>query len=285
MKDCGALFPGIAMRTKNESELLARQIRIDSLRMTHRAGASHVGTCLSMADILAVLYSGIVRVDAASPLWANRDRVILSKGHGAAAFYSALARTGFFPPSELDTFCQDGSNLMGHVSHHVAGVDFSTGSLGHGLSLGCGVALGSKRANSPVRAFVVMSDGECDEGSVWEAALFAPHHRLSNLVAIIDYNKIQSFGKVEDVLRLEPFAAKWAAFNWGVREIDGHDHAELFRALASTPFTVDRPSIIIAHTIKGKGVSFMEDTVEWHYRSPNPEQLQRALNELTETST
>jgi transketolase len=270
------------MPTLDRSQALARQIRIDVLEMVHRAGASHAGSCLSIADILAVLYSGIVRVDPAFAQWPQRDRVILSKGHAAAAFYSVLARSGFFPPEDLKTFCQDGSPLMGHVCHHVVGVDFSTGSLGHGLSLGCGVALAAKRDRLPVKAVVIMSDGECDEGSIWEAALFAPHHQLSNLVAIVDYNRIQSFGAVENVLSLDSLADKWKAFNWAVREVDGHDHAQLAQAMKALPFFIDRPSVILAHTVKGKGVSYMENALEWHYRSPSVDQLRQALGELGE---
>lgn len=258
----------------------ARRIREDALRMVHRANASHIGTGLSMADILAVLYGGVARVDPADPRAPDRDRVILSKGHGAAAFYAALAEAGFIDRAELETFCQDGSALAGHVSHHVPGVDFSTGSLGHGLSLGCGVALGFKREGKPGRAFVILSDGECDEGSIWEAALFAPHHGLDNLVAVVDYNKIQSFGSVKEVLDLEPFADKWAAFRWHVQVVDGHDHEAIARAFASVPAVKGRPSVIIANTVKGKGVSFMEGELLWHYRSPSKEQLEAALAEL-----
>jgi len=258
----------------------ARRIREHALRMVHRANASHIGTGLSMADILAVLYGGVARVDPANPRAPERDRVILSKGHGAAAFYAALAEAGFFEVSRLETFCEDGSALAGHVSHHVPGVDFSTGSLGHGLSLGCGVALGLKRDARPGRAFVILSDGECDEGSTWEAALFAPHHGLDNLVAIVDYNKIQSFGSVKEVLELEPFAEKWAAFRWDVQAIDGHDHAALAAAFAAVPRTPGRPSVILAHTVKGRGVSFMENDLLWHYRSPSREQLEAAVGEV-----
>ena len=258
----------------------ARRIREHALRMVHRASASHIGTGLSMADILAVLYGGVAGVDPGNPRDPDRDRVILSKGHGAAAFYAALAEAGFFDVARLETFCQDGSALAGHVSHHVPGVDFSTGSLGHGLSLGCGVALGFKRDGKPGRAFVILSDGECDEGSTWEAALFAPHHGLDNLVAIVDYNKIQSFGSVKEVLDLEPFAEKWTAFRWNVQEVDGHDHGALARAFAAVPAAQGRPSVIIAHTVKGKGVSFMEDQLLWHYRSPSQEQLEAAVGEV-----
>ncbi len=258
----------------------ARRIREHALRMVHRANASHIGTGLSMADILAVLYDGVAHVDPKNPRAVGRDRVILSKGHGAAAFYAALAEYGFFDPSRLETFCQDGSALAGHVSHHVPGVDFSTGSLGHGLSLGCGVALGFKRDGKPGRAFVILSDGECDEGSIWEAALFAPHHGLDNLVAIVDYNKIQSFGSVKEVLDLEPFADKWAAFRWHVQVVDGHDHSALGKAFAAIPGQKGKPSVIIANTVKGRGVSFMEGQLLWHYRSPSKEQLEAALSEV-----
>jgi transketolase len=258
----------------------ARRIREHALRMVHRASASHIGTGLSMTDILAVLYAGIAKVDPRHPRAPERDRVILSKGHGAAAFYAALAEAGFFDPALLDTFCEDGTALAGHVSHHVPGVDFSTGSLGHGLSLGCGVALGFKRDRKPGRAFVILSDGECDEGSIWEAALFAPHHGLDNLVAVVDYNKIQSFGTVKEVLDLEPFADKWAAFRWHVQVIDGHDHQAIARAFAAVPAAAGKPSVIIADTVKGKGVSFMENQLLWHYRSPSPEQLDHAVTEV-----
>ena len=261
------------------TEARARRIREHTLRMVHRANASHIGTGLSMTDILAVLYAGIARVDPRNARDPGRDRVILSKGHGAAAFYAALAEAGFFDPKLLDTFCQDGSPLAGHVSHHVPGVDFSTGSLGHGLSLGCGVALGMKRDGRPGRAFVILSDGECDEGSIWEAVLFAPHHHLDNLVAIVDYNKIQSFGTVKEVLDLEPFADKWRAFRWHVLAVDGHDHAALREAFERTPVP-GKPTVIIANTVKGKGVSFMEDDLLWHYRSPSVEQLEKAISEV-----
>lgn len=249
--------------------------------MLHASAASHVGSCLSIADILAVLYAGVLRRDPADPEWSERDRFILSKGHAAAALYAVLAETGYFAPSELDTYCQDGSRLGGHVTHTAApGVEVSTGSLGHGLSLACGFALAASRGGAPGRTFVLLSDGECDEGAVWEAALFAAHHRLQNLVAIVDYNKLQSFGAVEDVLRLEPLAEKWRAFGWAAREIDGHDHEALCQALRTVPHEVGRPTCLVAHTVKGKGVSFMENDLAWHYRSPNDAQLVAALAEV-----
>ena len=262
---------------------LARRIRAHCVRMTHHAQASHIGTCLSMADLLAVLYSEVLRVDPARPEWADRDRFILSKGHGAAGLYAVLAERGFFPREWLATYGDDGGRLATHVVRYgVPGVDFSTGSLGHGLSVGCGMALAGKREGRPYRVFVQLSDGECDEGSTWEAVLFAPHHGLDNLVAIVDYNKIQSFGTVKEVLDLEPLADKWRAFRWGVREIDGHDHGHILEACRAVPFEAGRPSAIIAHTVKGKGVRFMEDKLLWHYKSPDAEQLAAALAELGE---
>jgi transketolase len=261
---------------------LARAIRIHSLRMVYSAKTSHVGTCLSMADLLAVLYGRILQVDPSQPDWPERDRFILSKGHGAAAVYAALAERGFFPVEWLATYCQDNSKLAGHLTHHgLPGVELSTGSLGHGLAVGCGMALAGKRGGQSYRVIVLLSDGELDEGSNWEAILFAPHHRLDNLVAIVDYNKIQSFGSVKEVLDLEPMADKWRACRWSVREINGHDLTEVEDALANVPFEKDRPSVIIAHTIKGKGVSFMENRLEWHYKSPNEDQLAQALREVT----
>ncbi len=271
--------------TACDTHEFARRIRMHAVRMVHHAGASHIGACLSVADILAVLYGGVLRVDPQRPDAPQRDRLILSKGHGAAIFYAALAECGFFPVEWLSRYCDDGSRLAGHVTHSgVPGVDFSTGSLGHGLSLGCGVALAASRGKLPHRTFVVLSDGECDEGSIWEAALFAGHHKLASLVAIVDYNKIQSFGTVREVLDLEPLTEKWRSFGWAVCEVDGHNHAALRATLAGAPLESDKPSCLIAHTVKGKGVSFMENTLLWHYRSPNDEQLAAALRELERSS-
>ena len=259
------------------TESLARTIRAHSLRMVHRADASHIGGCLSMADLLAVLYGSILRINPADPAAPDRDRFLLSKGHGAAAVYACLAARGFFPENWLDTYCADGTRLSGHLTHHgVPGVEVSTGSLGHGMPIACGMALAGKRQRRRYRVFGLLSDGECDEGSTWEGAMFAPHHQLDNLVAIIDYNKVQSFGHVRDVLDLEPFADKWRAFGWAVREVDGHNHRQIQEAL-SLPFEPNRPSLLLAHTTKGKGVPFMEDRLEWHYRSPNARQLDEAL--------
>ena len=257
---------------------LARQVRAHVLAMVHKANASHVGSCFSMADMLAVLYGTILRVDPALPDHPLRDRLVVSKGHAAAAIYAVLAERGFFDRAELDRFCVNGSPLTGHVSHLVAGVEFSTGSLGHGLSLAAGLALSARIDQAPWRSFALLSDGECDEGSIWEAALFAGHHRLANLTALVDCNGIQSFGRVSEVLKLEPFADKWRSFGWTVRDIDGHDHQALRAALLDPP--ADAPCVLLCRTIKGKGVSFMEDNLAWHYKSPNPDQLVAALAEL-----
>jgi transketolase len=271
----------VTMETTDRTTDLARRIRLQTLRMVHAAKASHIGSGFSIADLLAVLYGSVLRVRSDEPNWPERDRLLISKGHSAAAVYAALAESGFFPQSWLDTYCKDGTRLAGHVSHYgVPGVEVSTGSLGHGLSLGCGMALAGKYDEAPYRVFVILSDGECDEGSIWEAALFAPHHKLDNLIALIDYNKIQSFGTVKEVLDLEPFADKWRAFGWGVVEVDGHDHAQLQAVLGNLPHTLGRPTAVLAHTIKGKGVTFMENSLTWHYKSPNDPELAQAREQL-----
>jgi transketolase len=219
----------------------------------------------------------------ARPDWPDRDRFIFSKGHAAAALYAVLAEQGFFPLQWLDDYCRDGSPLLGHVTATVPGVDLSTGSLGHGLPVACGMALAGRRKRLPQRVFCLLSDGECDEGSVWEAALFAPHHYLDNLTVIVDHNKLQGFGTVKEVLRLEPLAAKWQAFRWSVREIDGHDLSALEETLSAVPFEPGRPSAIVAHTVKGKGVSYMEHRLAWHYRTPDAGALQQALYEVEQS--
>jgi len=266
--------------TRADYKALATRIRAHALKMVHRAGSSHIGGALSIADLLAVLYTGVLQINPARPDWPDRDRFILSKGHAAAAVYATLAEAGFFPMEWLESYYQDDSPLAGHITWGVPGVDASTGSLGHGLSIGCGMALAGKHSSRRYRVFVLLSDGECDEGSTWEAVLFAPHHQLDNLVAIVDYNKIQSFGTVKQVLDLDPLAEKWRAFGWAVKEINGHDFNQIENALLSVPFQQGRPSCIIAHTVKGKGVSFMENQLAWHYKAPNDEQLRQALAEL-----
>ena len=233
-----------------------------------------------MADILAVLYGNVLRFLPQEPRWSDRDRLILSKGHCCAGVYSALAEVGFISVEELSTYGQNGSRLMTHISHKVPGVEFSTGSLGHGLPFGCGKALAAKRQGKAWRSFVIISDGELNEGSNWEAILFAPQHRLDNLVVVVDYNKIQSLGSVSEVIDLEPLADKFRAFRWAVREVDGHDHAQMEAALSTVAWEAGKPSCLIAHTIKGKGVSFMEHQLNWHYKTPSKEQLETAIQQI-----
>ena len=258
----------------------ARRIRAHALRMVFAAKSSHIGSCLSMADILAVLYTRVLRINPARPSDPERDRFILSKGHAAAILYAALAERGFFSTTALQTYCSEGSDLTGHISHAVPGVEVSTGSLGHGLPIAVGMALVAKAEGKAIHTYCLLSDGECDEGSNWEAILFAPHHKLDNLVAIVDFNKIQSFGRVSEVLNLDPFAEKWRAFGWHTIEVDGHDIGALERVFADAPAVRGKPTAIIAHTLKGKGVSFMEDKLEWHYKSPSSDQLAAALAEV-----
>lgn len=263
------------------SKELAKRIRLHVLRMTNRGGTSHVGSAFSLADIMAVLYGGVLKVDAANPRDPRRDRFILSKGHAGTAVYAALAETGFFPVERLNDYYQDGSELSGHVSHKgIPGVELSTGSLGHGLPVAAGMAYAAKLAGGEHRVFCLLSDGECDEGSNWEAILFAAHHHLDNLVAIIDYNKIQSLDTVENTIRLEPFADKWRAFGWEVIECDGHDHPGLRAAFDLIAPGSGKPRVLIAHTTKGKGVSFMENTVLWHYKTAKGADFDTALTEL-----
>lgn len=267
--------------SKVDTLSLAKTIRAQALRMVNRAGTSHIGSCLSMADLLAALYGEILHIDPSNPEWPERDRFILSKGHAAAIYYAVLAERGFFPKEWLDHYGTDGARLGGHVTRHgVPGVELSTGSLGHGLPVGCGMALVGKREKLPYRVFVMLSDGELDEGSNWESILFAPHHQLDNLIVLVDYNKIQSFGSVSEVLNLDPLSEKWQAFGWSTHEVNGHDHPAIIHTLANLPRKTGKPNVVIAHTIKGKGVSFMEDHLEWHYKSPNQEQLDLALREL-----
>lgn len=260
--------------------LLAQSARVSAVEMCARARAAHIGSSLSVVDILSTLYSGAANVDPETLKDPNRDCVIVSKGHAAAGVYAVLAHAGFFPLEWLDSYCADGGLLGGHVtSGYIPGVEFSTGSLGHGLPVGAGVALGRRRSGLPGRVFVVISDGECDEGTTWEAALLASHHSLSNLTVLIDRNGIQSLDATEETLRLEPLGAKWSTFGWHVSEVDGHDHAAMGEALLQTAHQT-QPTLIICRTLKGKGVSFMENSVTWHYRSPAEDSLAAALTEL-----
>jgi transketolase len=262
---------------------LARRSRISALSMCSRSGASHIGAALSVIDILAVLYGEVADVDPQRTEDPARDIVLVSKGHSASGVYAVMAHAGYFPLTWLDDYYQDGSHLGGHVTAHgIPGVELSTGALGHALPFGVGRALADKLDGIDRRVYVVLSDGECAEGSNWEGALLAAHHGLGNVTAIIDRNGLQILGRTEDVLGLEPFADKWRAFGWEVIELDdGHDHADLEAAMRRTG---SRPRVVIANTTKGKGVDFMEDKVEWHTLVPNAEHLASALAQL-ETNT
>ena len=266
-----------------DPRMLAWLIRRNGLEMTHLSRGSHIGSVFSVAEIIAVLYSGILNVDPADPKKPDRDRMILSKGHAGSAVYAALAETGFFPVEELRTHYANGSRLSGHVSHKgVPGVEFSTGSLGHGLAVGAGMALGAKMDGASWRTVVVLGDGECDEGAVWESALQAAQFRLDRLIAVVDYNRMQSLDFVKNTLALEPFEAKWQDFGWNAWSCDGHDTAALRDAFRQAWENAGsgKPTVILAHTVKGKGVSFMENNILWHYRTPQGEEYAAALREL-----
>lgn len=261
------------------SATLARTIRRTVIDQSMRAGVGHIGSALSIADILAALYGSVLQIG--EPREADRDRMVLSKGHAALALYAALAATERMAPALLDTYCGDGSLLGAHPEHALPGVDFSTGSLGQGLSLGTGAALAARRARSSRRAFVLMSDAEQNEGSIWEAAMFAAHHRLGNLIAIVDVNGQQALGYTRDVLAPgPPDRARWEAFGWDVHEPDGHDPEALAALIATLDTRDERPHVLLARTTFGKGVSFMESRIEWHYL-PLDEPLHRqAVGEL-----
>jgi transketolase len=262
---------------------LAQSIRVHALRMTSHANASHIGSGFSMADILAVLYGRVLKVDPQNPDWKERDRFVLSKGHGAATLYATLAESGFFPIDWLQYYSDDNQALAGHVAKTgVPGVELATGSLGHGLPVALGMAIACRADALSSRVIALLSDGELNEGSNWEAIMLAGHLKCRNLTVVIDANAIQSFGRVSDILDLEPLADKWRAFGWHVTEVDGHDHAALHSAL--TVGNSHKPGVILARTIKGKGVSFMENKLEWHYRSASGENLEKALTELGEDS-
>ena len=264
------------------SQELALKIRKDVLEMTHRSHASHIGAAFSCADIIAVLYSYIVKYDINNPKLAERDRVILSKGHAGSALYACLGELGFFPKEELDTYYLDGSRLSGHISHKgVPGVEFSTGSLGHGVCVAAGMALAGKLNNKSHRIFAIVGDGECNEGSFWETVMFANQYNLSNFTVIIDRNHMQAMGNTVDVTDTGDLALKIKQFGWNTISINGHNHKELLDAF-KTSFGNDKPICIVANTTKGKGVSFMENSLLWHYRDPQGEFYENAKKELEE---
>jgi transketolase len=263
----------------DERSKYLRSLIIDGLS----AGRGHVGSPLSLVEIVRVLYDDVLQVRPNEPDWADRDRFILSKGHGCLALYAILADRGFFSKDELKRHCKQGALLGGHVDAHIPGVEASTGALGHGLPIGVGAALAARLRGRPSRTYVVLGDGELDEGSVWEAALAASKHKLDTLTAIVDYNKLQSYARVDEVLPLEPLADKWRAFGFAVREVDGHDVGALREAFAALPFSKGKPNAIIAHTSKGRGISFAELNAAWHHKSSldaaGIEKLRQALEQ------
>lgn len=261
----------------------AATIRSRILKTAHRARTPHIGSALSTVDILTHLYFHTLRLKSDQPEWPDRDRFILSKGHGGLALYATLVQRSFFSEKKLSYYGSDQSPLAGHpILNSAPGIEATSGSLGHGLNIGLGQALAAKHDSRPYRVFVMLSDGECNEGSVWEAAMAASQWRLDNLIAIIDYNKIQSFGTTKEVMDLEPLADKWRAFGWSVKEANGHDFKDLLAAFRKIPLHASKPTVVIAHTIKGRGVSFMENTVDWHYKNLNDDLLKKALAEIRE---
>jgi len=253
-----------------------RDLRRRVIEISFLAGVGHIGSALSISDILAVLFRDLLRgIGSKDP---NRDHFILSKGHAALALYTALEKIGLLPSGELETFCKDGSRLGVHPEAGVPGVEFTTGSLGMGLSVGAGLALSAKLRNAAGRTVVLVSDAECNEGALWEAVMFAAHHRLGSLTAIVDLNGLQAMGPTIDILDLSPIEDRWKSFGWEAVAVDGHDEAALARALVAP--RADRPRVLIARTVLGKGVSFMENRQEWHYYPVNAEQARRALSDL-----
>ena len=259
----------------------ARTLRRHVVRLTADSSGAHLGGSMSSVEILtALFFGGVLRVDPSDPQWEGRDYLVYSKGHSSASLYAALAERGFFPVEELETYKQPGSRLAGHPSKEVPGVELATGSLGHGLPVGVGLALAGKHDQSDYRVFVVLGDGECQEGSIWEAAMCAAHYGLDNLCAIVDRNGIQEDGPTEEIMALEPFADKWRSFGWEVADIDGHDLGQVTGALHRVPHRHGRPTVIVARTQKGQGLSFAAGATEWHYGQLTPDQREEALAEL-----
>lgn len=278
-------MPTLTPEKISELEETARLLRMDSLRFIHRRGAGHPGGALSAAEIMAVLYFHVMRIHPANPGWEERDRFILSKGHASAVLYSALARRGFFPLSELDNWGEVDCPHQGHPDRlKTPGVDMTSGLLGHGVALGAGLALAARLKKMDYRTYGLLGDGEIQGGIVWEGAMTAAKYRLANLTVILDYNNVQLDGPVFEVMPLEPLAEKWSACGWYVVEANGHSIQQVVEALEFATQIHDRPTIIIAHTTKGRGVSFMENQSYWHGNVPNPEQLKQALAELEEVS-
>lgn len=269
----------------NDTDFLkqkATQIRKELIQLIYKAKTGHIGGSLSNTDILIVLYYKIMNIDPQNPKCPIRDRFILSKGHSVESYWCILADKGFFPKKDLETFSQFGSKIIGHPNNKVSGVEMNTGSLGHGLSVSVGMAIAGKMDKAPYRVYTLMGDGEQAEGSVWEAAMAASHYKLDNLVAIIDRNKLQISGSTENVMGLEPLEDKWKAFGWNVVAVNGNDVEELCEAFSNANKTKGKPTLIMAYTIKGKGVSFIENKADWHHHVPTEQQLKQALTELDE---
>lgn len=266
----------------NELEKRARFLRARIIETSHKASIPHLGSCLSFVDILVALYFSVLRIDCKQPRVENRDRFILSKGHGAPALFQILAMAGFYPEHLLDTYGEDGGLFAEHppAPNYLAGIEAATGSLGHGLPIALGMALAARINQIPYHVYAVLSDGECNEGSVWEAAMLAASQKVNNLCVIIDFNKWQATGRSREVMALDPLIEKWQAFGWNTSEIDGHNIKSICESLKSFPATNQKPTAIIAHTVKGKGVSFMEDDNNWHYRIPTSEEVLLAKQEL-----
>lgn len=268
--------------TKENKGILPQQIRRLILKQAKRANVGHIGSALSISDIVAALYNNVLRIPA--PDASGRDRFVLSKGHAALAVYAALFLKGWISAEQLNTYCADGSLLGVHPEHSLSGIDFSTGSLGHGLSIGAGAALAARLQKSNRRVFVLLSDAECNEGSVWEAIMFAAHHHLSNLFVIVDLNGQQAFGYTEQVLSLSPMIERWRAFAWDAYEVDGHNIEEITDTISNIDPASHLPHVLIAHTIFGKGVSFMENQIKWHYWPMSDAEYKQALKETGEIS-
>jgi len=268
------------MLSHRELQIKSIEYREMILRMIHRAGSGHTGGDLSAIDILNVLYNAILNVSPETFGDPNRDRYVQSKGHSVEALYAVLADKGFFPREELDTLCQYGSRLIGHPTRSVPGIEHNTGALGHGLAVAVGMAVAGKLDGRAYRVFTLLGDGELDEGSNWEASLAAAHYRLDNLTVIVDRNGLQITGPTEQVNALEPLVDKFRAFGYAVREVDGHDLRMLVDTFSRLPFEADKPSLVLAHTIKGKGVSYAENKAGWHHHVPTAEELELALQEL-----
>ncbi|MFL2705030.1 MAG: transketolase [Gammaproteobacteria bacterium] len=268
-----------------KSVQLAQKVRLKALELCYKKNASHLGGSLSIADVLAVLYSGFLEIDPKDPDNRSRDRLFYGKGHACTALYAVLDECGFLRDYNLvEDFIKDGTFFTAHVSHHLPGIELSTGSLGHALGVACGVSKALKLKGQKNHVFSIVSDGELDEGSTWEALLFASHHKLNNLTIIVDFNKIQSFGNVEDVLNLEPLKSKMDSFGFECLDIDGHSHKEISSSLKYAKSERAKPLVILANTIKGKGVSFMENKLLWHYKSPDKKQYEQAIREIKSKS-